>query len=279
MSEISQLLEDRYGVTTDANLLLFANSPELINNTTRIILQHKSVRHFLPEKLPPGTLELLVAAAQSGASSSNLQAWSVVAIEDPDRKDKAAFLCGDQDFIRNAPLFLVFCADLARLTSVSELHDKPGAALGYLETVLLASGDAMLAAQNATIAAESVGLGACYVGGARNKPRELADLLGLPPRVIGIVGLAVGKPDPARISSVKPRLPQKEVLHRETWSNEGQDERFSSYDKTLRDFNIGQGREGEGWTGRAAGRVATVESMHGRHIWTEVLRERKLDIK
>ncbi|KAH6672673.1 Nitroreductase [Plectosphaerella plurivora] len=275
MSNTLKLLEGRYGGTAHPTSL----PHELSNETTRTILQHKSVRRFLPEKLDPGTLELLIAAAQSAASSSNLQAWSVVAIEDPARKDKAALLCGDQDFIRNAPLFLVFCADLDRLTSVSAQHQKPAEALQYLELVLLASGDAMLAAQNATIAAESLGLGACYVGGARNNPRELANLLGLPPRVVGLVGLAVGKPDPAVPGSVKPRLPQAEVLHRETWSNEGQEEHFKEYDQTLQDFNVGQGRVAETWTGRAADRVATVASMHGRHIWSEVLRERNLEIK
>jgi nitroreductase len=278
MSDVLKLVQDRYGAAAQSTPLPL-ESDRLINDTTRTILQHKSVRRFLPEKLDAGTLELLVAAAQSAASSSNLQAWSVVAIEDADRKDKAAFLCGDQDFIRKAPLFLVFCADLDRLTSVSDQHQKPGEALQYLELVLLASGDAMLAAQNATIAAESLGLGACYVGGARNNPRELADLLGLPPRVVGLVGLAVGKPDPTAPGSVKPRLPQSEVLHRETWDNEGQEKNFKEYDQTIRDFNVGQGREGETWTGRASERVATVSSMHGRHVWTEVLKERKLDIK
>ncbi len=176
MTDLSELLALRYGPDAPSVPLAdFADNPILPT-----LLAHKSVRHYKPDPLPPGTLEMLGAAAQSAASSSNLQTWSVIAVQEPGRKAEAAALCGDQDFIRQAPLFLVFCADLARLTAASEREEMSGAALDYTEMFLTAAIDTALAAQNAAVAAEGLGLGICYVGSARNHPRELANLLHLP---------------------------------------------------------------------------------------------------
>lgn len=236
------------------------------------LLAHKSVRHFQPEPLPPGTLEWLVAAAQSAATSSNLQTWSVVALQDPEHKAAAAALCADQDFIRQAPLFLVFCADLSRLTFVSEQVGFPGEGLEYLEMFLMASLDAALAAQNAVVAAEAQGLGICYVGAARNQPKELAALLHLPPRVFAVFGLAVGRPSAQDTSAVKPRLPQEEVLHREVYSTAPREQALAEYNQTLREFSTAQGRVPRAdWDEHSARRVSTAEHLTGRHVLREVL--------
>ena len=74
------------------------------NETLATIMNHRSVRGFLPQQLPDGALELLIAAAQSASTSSNLQVWSVVAVRDPARKSRIADLAGKQQFIRDAPL-------------------------------------------------------------------------------------------------------------------------------------------------------------------------------
>ncbi len=277
MASLSSLLQARYGAATGGA----ADTPTIASNIiVETILAHKSTRRFLPQRLAQGTLEVLISAGQSAATSSNLQTWSVVALEDPERKAAAAELCGDQDFIREAPLFLVFCADLGRLTRVSHQHQTPGRGLEFIEMYTMATVDAALAGQNTTVAAEALGLGACYVGAARNKPRELADLLKLPPRVVALFGLAVGHPDPAQPASVKPRLPLNEVLHRETWSDEGQGGKLATYDKTLEEFNEREGRkDAPTWTYRSAHRIATVESLHGRDVFRQILQERGFDLK
>ncbi|KAK7753118.1 hypothetical protein SLS62_004849 [Diatrype stigma] len=287
MADIPSLLAARYGIdsstgdaaaSADAAQILTAPNPVLES-----LLQHKSVRKFLPDAaLPPGALELLAAAAQSAATSSNLQTWSAVAVTDPARKAAASTLSGDQAFIREAPLLLVFCADLRRLTGVSRQHGTAGAGLAYAEMYTMATIDAALAGQNAAVAAEALGLGACYVGAARNRPRELAALLGLPPRVVALFGLAVGWPDPEARSAaeVKPRLPVAEVLHREAWDDGDQEGNLAAYDKTLDAFNARQGRgDAPTWTYRSAHRVATVESLHGRDVFRQVLNERGFELK
>lgn len=267
------LLHARYG----------ANLPDLndaADPALEALLAHKSVRHYRPDPLPAGTLEKLVAAAQSAATSSNLQTWSVVALQSPDRKAEAATLCGDQEFIRRAPLFLVFCADLARLTRVSERVGLPGEGLDYLEMFVMATIDASLAAQNAAVEAEAMGLGICYVGAARNHPRELAALLELPRRVIALFGMTVGVPDEQFPAAVKPRLPQPEVLHREVYANDEGDRWLDEYDRTAQAFYDSQGMPVKGgWTEHSARRVAKAESLSGRHVLADILRERGFGLK
>jgi hypothetical protein len=90
------------------------------NDTLDTIMSHRSVRTYRNAPLPPGTLELLIAAAQSAATTSNLQAWSVIAVEDPTRKARLAAFAANQQHILDAPLLLIFVADLARQRSISD---------------------------------------------------------------------------------------------------------------------------------------------------------------
>ena len=275
MSQFSELLTQRYGGAVPEMPASMDADPVL---TT--LLAHKSVRHYKPDALPPGTLEMLAAAAQSAASSSNLQVWSVVAVTDSARKAEAAKLCGDQNSIRQAPLFLVFCADLARLTSVSEREGQPGAALDYTEMFVTAAIDASLAAQNAAVAAEGLGLGTCYIGGARNHPQELAALLSLPPRVIGLFGLTVGWPADGDTSEVKPRLPQSGLVFHETYDAAARDAAVTDYNRTMRGFYERQKMDSHGdWSAQSAKRVAGPESLSGRDVLRQILEERGFGLK
>ena len=242
------------------------------NETLEVILSHRSVRAFLPDALAEGTLETLVAAAQSAASSSNLQVWSVVAVEDPARKARLAALAGDQKHIVEAPLFLVWLVDFDRLTQLSRNDVIPCEALDYTETFLLGAIDATLAAQNAVVALESLGLGSVYIGGIRNKPEAVAAELGLPPRVFALFGLAVGKPDPDRPTAVKPRLPQTSVLFREQygWTDAHLDA-AESYDPHIRAFQREQGMAEKDWTLQARERTRGPQTMAGRHVLHDVL--------
>ena len=127
------------------------------NDALDTIMSHRSVRTYRDEPLPPDTLELLIAAAQSAATTSNLQAWSVIAVEDPARKARLASFAADQRHIVEAPLLLVFIADLARLRSISAELGHPGIALDYIEAFIFAIADASFAAQNTIVAAEIAG--------------------------------------------------------------------------------------------------------------------------
>jgi len=257
-----------------------APEPVAWNDTLQVLLNHRSVRAYLSDPLPEGTLETLVAAAQSAASSSNLQVWSVVAVEDTARKARLAALAANQKHIVEAPLFLVWLVDFDRLTQLSRVDGVASEALDYTETFLLGAVDATLAAQSAVVALESLGLGSVYIGGIRNRPAEVAAELGLPPRVFALFGLAVGKPDPARPSAVKPRLPQASVLYREQygWSR-AQAAAAESYNPRIRAFQREQGMAEKDWTEQARERTRGPSSMAGRHILRDILHDLGFELR
>ena len=227
--------------------------------------------NFLPEPLEPGTLETLVAAAQSASTSSNLQTWSVVAVEDPARRDRLAQLAGNQGFIRQAPLFLAWIADLSRLGRLGAARGRRLEGLEFLELFMVALIDAALAAQNAVVAAESIGLGTVYVGALRNHPEAVATELGLPPGAFAAFGMAVGRPDPAVANAVKPRLPQSLVLHREQYAAPDETEAVEHYEAVVTDFSEANGMGRTGWIGRVLSRVGTPASLAGRDRMREAL--------
>jgi nitroreductase len=234
-------------------------------------LAHRSVRKFAPGDVSDDQLRAMVAAAQSAPTSSNLQPWSVVAVRDPERKARLAALAADQRFVVEAPLLLVWVADLGRARRLASRSGVSVGAADYLETTIIGFVDTALAAQNAVLAAESLGLGTVFVGAMRNHPEEVAAELGLPPHAVATFGLAVGVPDPTENAGIKPRLPQDAVLHRERYDAEAADAHIPGYDTRLAAYNQRYGLPDGGWSGRVLKRLAGPESMAGRHRLREVL--------
>ncbi|MGN8260186.1 oxygen-insensitive NADPH nitroreductase [Pseudomonas sp. SMSB3] len=234
------------------------------NATIDQLLEHRSVRAFTDQPLADGTLETLIAAAQSASTSSNLQVWSVVAVQDDERKGRLSVLAGNQAYIRQAPLFLVWLADLSRASRLGEQHGVELEALPYLESLLLGTIDAALAAQNAVVALESMGLGSVYIGGIRNDIEGVAKELDLPAQVYPVFGLCVGHPSPDRPAHVKPRLPQAAVLHHETYSAAAEQDVIAEYDERLGAFYHREGMKAGGWSEQVVSRLREVSSLHGR---------------
>ena len=229
MSQPSSSLQARYGQeSVPADIAL--------NPLIEHLLDHRSVRAYLPDPVTDAELAAIVAAAQSAASSSNLNVWSVVAVRDAERRARLAELAGNQAHVREAPLQLVWLADLARLRRIADGLGRPAEGLDYLEMFLTGVIDAALAAQNGAAAAESLGLGMVYIGGMRNHPEEVAALLELPPEVFAVFGMCVGTPDPAHPAEVKPRPPQTVVLHHERYRQDVQDAGIEAYNQAMAHF-------------------------------------------
>ena len=163
------------------------------NSTLDLISRHGSVRKYRPDPVPVETIEAIVSAAQRTSTSSNMQAYSVVAVMDATKRARLAELCGNQEHIAQAPVFLAWCADLARLDRACELRGYTQET-GYVENFLIAAVDAVIAAQTAALAAESLGLGICYIGSIRNNTQAVIDLLELPRLVFPVTGMTVGWP-------------------------------------------------------------------------------------
>jgi len=254
-------------------------APAQWNEVVETILNHRSVRGFLPDALPGGTLELLIAAAQSASTSSNLQLWSVVAIEEPAHKSRLATLAGDQQFIRDAPLLLVWLADLARIDAIAAERQQTVEGTQYLEEFIVGVVDAALAAQSALIAAESLGLGGVYIGAMRNLPEQVAAALKLPPHVFAVFGMAIGWPDTAKATDIKPRLPQRVALHRETYDAAAARDAVEEYNAIMRGFQKEQGMKAVDWTQRCINRVKDAAALRGRDRMREALRNLGFELR
>lgn len=233
------------------------------NDTLALLLAHRSVRSFKTDKPPEGTLEALVAAAQSAATSSNLQTWSVVAVDRPETRAELAAIANGQKHIEVCPIFLVFIADTSRNTRLAVEVEAELAALPFLESFLVAAIDAALAAQNAVVAAESLGLANVYIGALRNDVTRVAELLGLPPGAAPVFGLCIGYAQDGREGEVKPRLPQKAVLHHETYDANDAELR-AAYDPRMEDFSRRQEMAASNWTQRVIARLGTFRALSGR---------------
>lgn len=246
--------------------------PEVTSEVIDLLLRHRSVRRFTSDPVSAAQVEALVAAAQSAPTSSNLQPWSVVVVRDPERRQRLSALAAGQRFVAEAPVLLVWVADLSRVRRVAERHGTTVDATSYLETTMIGFIDAALAAQNAVVAAESIGLGSTFVGAMRNRPREVAAELGLPTGAIAAFGLAVGVPDPREDRGVKPRLPQGAVVHHETYDADAADAHLAAYDDHLDAYFRRHGLTGT-WTDKVLTRLAGPSSMAGRHEMRAILED------
>ena len=245
-----------------------------MNPTIDLLLNHASVRHYKPDPVPVPVVEGIISAAQHASTSSCLQAYSIVVVTDKSKRDALAELCGDQEHIHEAPLFLTWCADLSRLERICTIRGYKQTT-DYTENFLVAAFDAMLAAQNAAVAAESSGLGICYIGSIRRKPLEVVALLGLPHLVFPVVGMTVGWPSQEPV--LRPRLPQQVVVHWESYDTTPKDEALRAYDKTMIETGIYKGRqvpvpgrngemESVGWLEQSAQRVSKEDRVNLRCI-------------
>ncbi|QDP40013.1 oxygen-insensitive NADPH nitroreductase [Radiobacillus deserti] len=179
-----------------------------MNETIQTILGHRSIRKFKERPLSNEEINTIIEAASRASTSSFMMAYSIIGIDDASVKSKLAKISGQSYVEHNGHLF-VFCADLNKVGLLASPEEKQqiNENVENTEHFLVATIDAALAAQNACLAAEGIGLGVCYIGSIRNDIKTVDQLLGLPDHVIPLFGLAVGEPD--HDPQPKPRLPKE----------------------------------------------------------------------
>lgn len=235
-----------------------------VNAFIETVLGHRSVRAYDPAPVDGEHLKAAIAAAQSAATSSNLQVWTVVSVTEPDRKRRLAALVGNQRHVEAAPLLLVWLADLHRVGTIAAAGGVYPEGLDYLEMFLTGAVDASLAAQNAALAFESMGYGTCYIGSMRSHPVEVAAELGLPLGVFAVFGMTVGREAIGTRAMVKPRLPQRVVHHAERYGAVGQKAGIDAYVAVLNRFQAEQGMAAVDWLDKCVARVATAAALKNR---------------
>lgn len=239
-----------------------------MNEVIALLKNHRSIRKYSDRPVSREQVEEIVAAAQMASSSSNVQAYSVIAVNEQAGRDKLAELCGNQGYISECPVFLVWCADLSRLKAAAERHLPAGTETyeSAVENFIVATVDAALAAQNGAVAAESMGLGIVYIGGIRNRSQEVAELLGLPELVYPVFGMCVGYPD--QEPGLRPRLPLEAVLHWEGYNAERSESGVRAYDETMVKYLRERtgGAKDTPWSALMAEKLAQPARLHMREF-------------
>ena len=167
------------------------------------IAGHRSQRYFQPRAVAPDLLKLLCACALSAPSKSDLQQCDIVVVSDQGIRQGIVATIPDMPWIMDAPVFLVFVGNGARLPEIAKLRDKPFPN-DHLDQFFNAAVDAAIVMAMFIRAAEAVGLGCCPISAIRDRPQIVSDLLRLPQRVVPVAGLCVGWP--AQEGEITPRL-------------------------------------------------------------------------
>lgn len=264
------LLEQRYGAQPKpANIIWTAQVEAMLN--------HCSVRTFLPKPLPEGAIETLVAAAQSASTSSALHQWSLVAVTDPDLKQQLATTIARTvptdriPWIEECSALLLWVADASRSAAITREQGGDPVVLDYLDSFLMASIDATLAAQNASLAAESIGLGVVFLGVVRNAAKEVAELINLPPFSFVTFGMAVGYPDPSRPGGIRPRPAQSVVLHHNRYDQNRYRDYVAGYEAASQQFRRTRGMKDKTWQGAIHESMTSMDYMGGREKLREMV--------
>lgn len=216
---------------------------EIIHN----IKNHRSIRNFETTAVDDTILDEILHAAQAMPNSINGQQTSVIVVKDKAAKKKISELSGNQTWIDEAPVFLVFIMDFYKTDLAAKKNQLTQVIHESVEGTIVGTFDAGLQMGATIIAAESLGLGIVPIGGVRRNPKEMIELLQLPEYTFPVAGLALGYPKGE--SRQKPRLPYNTFRHNEVYQKDGLMDQINQYDKLMEDYlaEIGRSQEGN-WT-------------------------------
>jgi len=200
-----------------------------------LLCSHRSIRKFTAEPITEELLESIVQAGLASATSSNLQGTTIIRVRNPETRAAIAELAGGQSYVESAAAFFVWCADLHRSSVACEMAGGEFHG-GMTEHFIIAATDCAIAAQSAVVAAESAGLGICYIGGIRNDPAKMTELLQLPEQVVPLFGLCLGWPD--QDPQLKPRLPLSVTLKDEFYHESNDAAGIEAYDAEMREYYL-----------------------------------------
>lgn len=180
------------------------------------LLSHKTIRKYKPDSIPTPVLNLILQAAARTSTTGNMQVYSIIVTTDEEKKKELHKLHFGQGMILQAPMLLTFCADFNRFNKWCEQR-KANPAYDNFLSFFTASIDALIAAQNACVAAEAQGLGICYLGTTTYQAGKLSDFFNLPTGVVPITTIVLGYPD--ENPPLTDRLPLEAIVHYESYKD------------------------------------------------------------
>ena len=195
-----------------------------MNDMIKCLTERKSIRSYTNQEISPDCKELILRAAMEAPTAGNQQLYTILDITSQGLKDRLAVTCDNQPFIAKGKMVLIFCADFQKWYQAFTLAGcsprKPGPG-----DFLLAVEDAAIAAQNAVTAAESLGIGSCYIGDIMENYEVHKELLGLPEFVFPALMLVFGYPTAQQKEREKPkRAPLDFIVHENIYPHFSQEE-------------------------------------------------------
>ena len=184
-----------------------------MNEVIQQLYARKSVRAYEGREIGKEEKDAILRAAAEAPTAGNQQLYTILDITDQALKEKLVETCDHQPMIAKAKMVLIFCADCKKwydaYLAVGCQTRKPG-----VGDLLLATTDAMIAAQNAVTAAESLGIGSCYIGDIMENCEQQRELLHLPEYVVPVGMLVFGYPTRQQEERPKPeRVDMKYIVH------------------------------------------------------------------
>lgn len=188
-----------------------------MNEIMKSLVARKSIRQFESRDIDEKTRELLLLSASQAPTAGNQQLYTIIDVRSQEIKDKLAVSCDNQPFIKTAPMVLIFCADCKKWDDAYRSIGLEPKSAGEGD-LFIAIEDAVIAAQNVVVAAESFGLGSCYIGDIIENREYHKQLFSLPDRVVPICMLVIGYPTQGQLKRPKPRrCEQKFIVHTDSY--------------------------------------------------------------
>ena len=174
-----------------------------MNQTIKNQLNHRTIREFTDEKIDETTINTLLEVVNMSASSNGMQNMSVIRITDPKNKEMLAEN-GNQEYMARATELWIFIVDLNRNYQIAKEMGNENDNIISFDKFIQGFTDAIIAAQNLTVAVESLDLGANYFGNIHNDTKNVIEILKMPKLTYPAVGVGFGVPN--QNPQIKPRL-------------------------------------------------------------------------
>ncbi len=187
-----------------------------MNNTIETLLNHKTIRKYKKDNIHDDVLSRILECGIRASTTGNMQVYSVIITKDQERRNELCKLHFGQQMVEEAPVLLTLCADFNRFNKwCKQRNAKPG--YDNFLSFITAAIDALLVAQNICVAAESEGLGICYLGTTTYQADKLIKFFNLPEGVVPVTTVVAGYPDedPEQVD----RLPAEGVIHHEKYND------------------------------------------------------------
>ena len=208
-----------------------------MNPVLETIHRRTSLRRYKDTPISDNDLQTILAATLRAPTAGNMMLYSVLVIKDQAVKETLSKTCDNQPFIAKAPLVLIFLADYQRWFDYYRLSEVQELKTPDVGDLFLAMDDAIIAAQTAVLAAESLGMGTCYIGDIMENYETHRELLGLPDYVFPAAMLTLGYYPDEYKPIFRDRFPSEYIVHDETYRHLGDEELKAMFSELEKGFS------------------------------------------